>query len=397
LSDLRHSLFALYVCAAVGILFLLALPLGSQSSHLRSAAFTGRVRSYYLAADEVQWTYVPSRADKALTGAADDYRKAPGAKGTLDPNATTYTKALYREYTDSGFRTLKPRSSDWVHLGMLGPVLRAEVGDTIKVVFRNHASRPFSVHPHGVFYRKNAEGLAYLDGTTGADRLDDAVAPGGTYTYVWAVPERAGPAHGDGSSVVWTYHSHVDEGSDVNAGLLGAIIITSRGMARADGSPKDVDREFVTQFAVVDETLSPYFPANILKIYGSRKNFDSTLTSVKDFHRFFAINGYSEGNGPMLTMKEGERVRWYVLSGLNEQNVWDIHTPHWHGQTVVAAHMRTDMIMLTPMMSSIADMVPDDPGIWLFHCHMPGHYGAGMYTRFTVLAREPAKILPASR
>ncbi len=50
--------------------------------------------------------------------------------------------------------------------------------------------------------------------------------------------------------------------------------------------------------------------------------------------------------------------------------------------------MRTDMSMLTPMMSMVADMVPDNPGIWLFHCHMPGHFGGGMYTRFEVLARR---------
>jgi len=59
------------------------------------------------------------------------------------------------------------------------------------------------------------------------------------------VPERAGPAHGDGSSVFWTYHSHVDEGNDINSGLIGPMIITARGVARPDGSPKDVDREFV--------------------------------------------------------------------------------------------------------------------------------------------------------
>jgi hypothetical protein len=156
-------------------------------------------------------------------------------------------------------------------------------------------------------------------------------------------------------------------------------------MARADGSPKDVDREFVTEFALYDETLSWFFPANVERLYGSTARFDSTSARVMEFHHFFGINGYLEGNGPMLTMREGDRVRWYVFSGLNEENSWDIHSPHWHGQTLVASHMRTDMLMLTPMMSAIADMIPDDPGIWLLHCHMPGHYGAGMYTRFTVL------------
>ena len=65
----------------------------------------------------------------------------------------------------------------------------------------------------------------------------------------------------------------------------------------------------------------------------------------------------------------------------------DIHTAHWHGQTAIVGHMRVDMVGLTPMMTVIADMVPDQPGTWLFHCHMPGHFKAGMRTLFVV---EPA-------
>jgi hephaestin len=30
-------------------------------------------------------------------------------------------------------------------------------------------------------------------------------------------------------------------------------------------------------------------------------------------------------------------------------------------------------------------MVPDDPGIWLFHCHVNDHITAGMITRYQVL------------
>jgi hypothetical protein len=43
--------------------------------------------------------------------------------------------------------------------------------------------------------------------------------------------------------------------------------------------------------------------------------------------------------------------------------------------------------MLNPMMTVVADMVPDNVGIWLFHCRMPGHFTAGMRTRFHVLPR----------
>lgn len=45
-----------------------------------------------------------------------------------------YKKALYFEYTDATFTSKKDKPN---HLGFLGPVIRAEVGDTIKVVFKN--------------------------------------------------------------------------------------------------------------------------------------------------------------------------------------------------------------------------------------------------------------------
>ena len=45
-----------------------------------------------------------------------------------------------------------------------GPVIRAEVGDTILVIFYNRASQPFSIQPHGVFYEKDSEGTVYNDG-----------------------------------------------------------------------------------------------------------------------------------------------------------------------------------------------------------------------------------------
>jgi len=348
-------------------------------------AHAGTTRFYYIASDEVDWTYTPARGDRALTGAKDTFEKDPISRGVLDPNGTTYRKVLFREYTDSSFRSQKPSDDRWKHLGILGPLIRAEVGDTIKVIFRNNASRSYSIHPHGVFYKKDSEGAPYLDGTAGADKRDDAVPPHGTHTYTWGVPERAGPADGDVSTAFWLYHSHVDEGKDINSGLIGPMIITRQGMARADGSPKDVDREFVANYGIFDETLSWLWDVNVKRIYGDATKYDSKVKGMQEFHHFFAINGYLEGNGPLFTMREGERVRWYLFANPNEQNASDVHTPHWHGQTAVVGHMRTDMIMLTPMMTAVADMVPDNPGVWLFHCHMPGHFAAGMYTRFNVL------------
>ena len=48
-----------------------------------------------------------------------------------------------------------------VHLGMLGPVLMAEVGETVEVRVKNMANRPYSFLPHGVVFSKDNEGFVY--------------------------------------------------------------------------------------------------------------------------------------------------------------------------------------------------------------------------------------------
>ena len=89
-------------------------------------------------------------------------------------------------------------------------MIQAEVGDTIVVHFKNNTSFPTGIHPHGVRYAKDSEGAPYRDATGGKDKSDDAVPPGKRHTYVWQVPDRAGPGPGDPSSVMWMYHGHTD-------------------------------------------------------------------------------------------------------------------------------------------------------------------------------------------
>jgi Multicopper oxidase len=214
-----------------------------------------KTRTYYVAADEVNWDYAPSGRDEAMGHPFDELQKVYTESG---PHriGRVYKKAIYREYTDGSFSTLKARVPEDEYLGLLGPVLRGEVGDTIKIVFKNNASHPFSMHPHGVAYQKDSEGADYNDGTAGSNKADGGVPPGDTHTYVWQIPERAGPGPNDPSSVLWLYHSHTDELRDVASGLFGGIVVTRRGMALADGRPKDVDHEFVTIYVAINENES---------------------------------------------------------------------------------------------------------------------------------------------
>jgi hypothetical protein len=301
-------------------------------------------RHYYIAAEDVTWNYAPSGID-LLTAVPLPQQTRLNLQ---------WPKTRFIEYTDDSFTTKKPQP-DW--LGILGPVIRAEVGDEVVVEFLNHGHVAHDVHPHGLRYDKNNEGSFYIPYGRG-----DRVAPGRRFTYHWFATEGSGPGPGQPSSIVWWYHGHVEPGMEINSGLIGPIVVTAKGKAKPDGSPKDVDREFVTSFQIFDQMGGK--PAGL----------------------FYSINGYIFGNLPGLYMKRGDRVRWYLLAMGNEI---DLHTPHWHGETVTEGALHTDVVELLPGSMKTVDMIADNPGTWMFHCHVDDHMEAGMMAVYTIY--EPPK------
>ncbi|RKP07223.1 Cupredoxin, partial [Thamnocephalis sphaerospora] len=347
------------------------------------------IRNYYITAEEVIWDYAPS--------GRDNYHGAPIEQST---HASFYLsngsgrigrfnrKAIYRQYADANF-TQRMEAPEW--LGNLGPIIRAEVGDVVKVHFWNRApGHDFSVHAHGVAYDRDSEGAAHAKGGAGS-----SVPPGARYTYLWDVSERAGPGPDDPSSILWFYHSHVDETADLYAGLMGPIIIYRAGhMPRKPqmdgrshpfgttlkaGGP-DFDREFVVVFMANDENQSPYVRQNIAEFAHNSTSTTSVDYNLED--RSFrepnikwTVNGRLYNNLPGLDTVVGERVRWYI-AGFGE--FYDVHSVHFHGATVLRAGQRTDVIQLVPAVFQQTDMVPDVTGTWLLHCHVNSHMMAGM-------------------
>lgn len=386
---------------------------GSSSS---SAPPAGVTRTYYIAAEDVAWNFAPGGTNQIsgvpfanYTGALNAeqpevsvmtrpiaYNPALAATDPLnytdDPLkvqiGTQYTKTLYVEYTDATFTTKKPVSAEWQHLGALGPIIRAEVGDTIKINFKNktNSGRNFTMHPHGVFYDRSSEGAPYVSGDPNAFIDGNDVPPGGTFTYTWEVPGRAGPGPMDGQSVMWMYHSHMNEPMDENTGLVGPMIIYNRGTMKEVGAT-GIDREFVVMFKVYDENDSFHFNNNLLTTGLDQAAIDAAILGGgfdPEPNLKHTMNGYIYGTLPLagMTMKKGENVRWYLMAMGTEV---DLHSPHWHGNTVLTmGGMRTDVVGLIPAQMAVVDMVPDNIGTWLFHCHVNDHIKAGMIARYRV-------------
>ncbi len=338
-----------------------------------------KTRHYYIAAESVLWDFAPSGREELCGGPLP----VPVAS-----NRRT-GKLRYVQYTDATFTArVLPTAS----LGILGPVLRGVVGEFIAVTFLNRTDQPLSLHPHGVKYDKHSEGVYHLP----FNGRGSAVAPDARFTYVWQLDEHSGPMPGEPSSKAWLYHSHVTGDEETNLGLIGAIVVTDPQRARPDGTPRDVDREFATLFMLFDESglgqaaIEAAEYAGLPGMSSDKALGWSELQQQLEAGSRASLNGLVYGNLRGLDMNEGERVRWYLFALGSER---DFHTAHWHGLRVVEeGRRRTDVIELLPASMKVADLIADNPGSWLFHCHVADHMREGMFTAVTVHPRDAVGV-----
>ncbi|MFB3817561.1 MAG: multicopper oxidase domain-containing protein [Candidatus Methylomirabilales bacterium] len=298
-------------------------------------AEAGATRHYYLAAEESFWDFAPTGRDLVSGG--------PVPMPWRDH--TRWVKVRYIEYTDDTFTRRVPQPS-W--LGILGPRIRAEVGDTIQVHFLNRTDEFQGIHPQGVRV-KEAEAAFHAAGRALA-------APGGSLTYTWTVDAESGPAAGDPSSIVRWYGAPVDAG--LNAALLGPILITRAGMGRPDGGASDVDQEFILVFKVFDEARG----------YGKGQ--------------MHSINGYIFGNLPGLITRNGERVRWHIL---DLGAAAEVKTPPPFAVPAKIGMKGSETIRVSSGRMTVTDMLADDPGAWALRGQAPDDVNAGMAAIYTVI------------
>ncbi len=106
----------------------------------------------------------------------------------------------------------------WTYNGIVpGPRIEANVGDTVRIRFRNLLPDDTTIHWHGVRVPADMDGVA---------RLSGPVASGETTTYTFVVPD---------AGTFW-YHPHVRADEQVERGLYGAFIVHGPDEAPAHSS-----------------------------------------------------------------------------------------------------------------------------------------------------------------
>lgn len=353
---------------------------------LHSPSTRAKTKHYYLAIIEDIWTYASNSLEKKLIAVDTEHANFYLQSGP-DRIGRIYKKAIYLQYTDETY-TKKIEKPTW--LGFLGPIIKAEIGDTVYVHLKNYASRPYTFHTHGIEYQKEHEGALYPDNTTDVLREDDKIYPGKNYTYRLFASTPHSPGHEDSNCVTRIYHSHVDAPRDIASGLIGPLIICKKDSLDGE-KEKDVDQEFVVMFSVMDENLSWYLDDNIQTYCSETQKVDRDDEEFQESNKMYSVNGYSFGSLPGLSMCAEDRVKWYLFGMGNEV---DIHAAYFHGQTLTSKNYRIDTINLFPATLIDAFMVAQTPGEWMLSCQNLNHLKAGLQAFFQVkdckkLSHEP--------
>ncbi|XP_019388111.1 PREDICTED: ceruloplasmin [Crocodylus porosus] len=335
-------------------------------------------REYYFGITEIVWNYAPGTKN-IISGqpfSEEEQSKVFLQRGP-DRIGSAYKKAIYVQYTDTSFNKTVEKPA-W--LGLIGPIIKAEVGDSVIVHLKNFASRSYTLHPHGVKYTKENEGAFYPDNTKDLLKKDDAVKPGEQYTYQWDVTEDHGPAEGDDNCITRIYHSHIDAPKDVASGLVGPLITCKKGTLDG-GSDNQIDAEFIVMFSVMDENLSWYLDDNIKTYCSEPARVDKENEDFQESNKMHSINGYMYGYLPSLTMCAGDRVKWHLFGMGNEA---DIHSAYFHGQILTEKNHHIDSVSLFPATFVDALMIPKNPGEWMLSCQVNDHIEGGMQAIFEV-------------
>jgi FtsP/CotA-like multicopper oxidase with cupredoxin domain len=280
------------------------------------------VRHVWVAAVPTKWNIVPNGRDAIM-----DTRYAPAQ--------TVFPTIVFRRYTRGWRRPLRNASVASVDHDLIpGPLLRARVGDRLRVHFKNLDTTfrsSHSMHFHGFHYRPGSDG-SFIPGFSGKG---GDVKPGRTFTYRLRA--------GRDSAGVWPYHDHSPSMHEsIAGGMYGAISIRGRHERRPD-------REFITVF-------SP----------------------TRDFQ---TVNGRAfVGNTPIYRARAGDRIQWDVIAMGSEHHTFHVHGHRWRNAAGVPEDTRT----IGPAESFRVRWREDAPGTWLYHCHVEEHMERGMIGLYRV-------------
>lgn len=221
---------------------------------------------------------------------------------------------------------------------MPGPTIEIHQGDRIRIIVHNELPEETTVHWHGF------ELPIQMDGSE--TMTQNPIPPGKSFQYEFDVHE----------SGTFFYHSHV--AMQENFGMVGWMIVHPR---------KNWDPPVDRDFGVIFQN----FRVDPMQTVSDSWSMD---------WNWHTINGRSGPLATPLVCKHGERVRVRILNFSPVQH----HPIHIHGHTFwVTGHEGTripktawvprNTELIAVAQASDFEFIANNPGDWMFHCHMTHH------------------------
>lgn len=160
-----------------------------------------------------------------------------------------------------------------------GPVLRANVGDTVVVRLTNNLNEATTIHWHGICLP------ASMDGT---DSVQKPVEPGKVFEYRFVVPD---------AGTFW-YHAHTNETVQMERGMYGALIVDGETDPIVDG-----ENIFMIDDMKLDEnnefTKPSWFVPRIVERHDGRQGNTLLLNGKEDL---------------VINVNGGQTERWRFIN-----------------------------------------------------------------------------------
>ncbi|KFQ30241.1 Coagulation factor VIII [Merops nubicus] len=327
--------------------------------------------TYYIAAEEMDWDYAPSKPASLDRNITRLFLEAgPQRIGSK------YKKVMFVEYEDATFK--KRKVSDQLDKGILGPVIKGEVGDEFKIVFKNLASRPYNIYPHGL---TSVRPYYAMKRSQDKNVKDIPIPPGQSFTYSWRITPEDGPTQADPRCLTRFYYSSIDPVRDTASGLIGPLLICFKKSMDQRGNQIMSDKTRLVLFSVFDENRSWYLEENIRRFCTDAVHVDIQDPQFYASNRMHTINGFVFDNlHTKLCLHDV--VYWYVLS-VGAQT--DFLSIFFSGNTFKRNMVFEDVLTLFPFSGETVFMSLEKPGIWTLGCLNPDFRDRGMHAKFTVL------------
>ncbi|XP_060105103.1 coagulation factor VIII-like [Heteronotia binoei] len=323
--------------------------------------------THYIAAEEVEWDYAPVWPTYLNSSYTRQFLER-------DPQriGSKYKKVIYVEYEDSTFKRRKTPHDP--QMGILGPVVKGEVGDELKIVFRNLASRPYNIYPHGL------SSVSSYQQTKADDMKRLAIRPGQEVKYRWNILPEDGPTKSDARCLTRFYYSSLRPTRDLASGLIGPLLICSRETMDQRGNQIMLDEAKFVLFSVFDENRSWYLRKNINEFCSDAANVNPQDPEFYASNVMHSINGYVFDN-LHLKLCLNQVVYWYVLSVGAQTEFLSVF---FSGNIFKYNTVFEETLTLFPHTGETVFMVMENPGIWMLGCLNPEFRRRGMRAKFTI-------------